>query len=221
MTEKKKGKKFSLAKKTTLALAIALLILLMGSGLTAIVLTQAPLPGPTGLTGAQGEVGPQGPQGEIGPVGPQGPQGETGPAGATSIIQAAQISGTQGIKTEGMTRDTWLDLSEFDSSMELIVETQGNSKLMIEFTATHEMETPSSIRVRIVVDDDIVSTKYILSVATPASVNTFCCGHLELLTGNLSGEEHVIQIQIFVEDGYKGNSIILDRVLTAMEIASN
>ena len=92
---------------------------------------------------------------------------------------------------------------------------------MIQFTATHEMETPSAIWVKIVVDGTIVSTKYILSVATPAAVNTYCCGHLEFLTENLDAGEHAIEIQFLVEDGNKGNSIILDRVLTAMEIASN
>lgn len=41
----------------------------------------APIPGPQGLQGPQGEIGPQGPQGEPGPAGAQGPQGDVGPAG--------------------------------------------------------------------------------------------------------------------------------------------
>ena len=112
---------------------------------------------------------------------------------------------------------SWWTLSDMDPSMELVINVQENSRLLAEFTATHEMETPSSIWARMIIDDVLISTKYMISVATPASPNTYCCGHLEFLTGELTAGEHVVQIQFYIEDG---NPIILDRVLTVIEIAS-
>ena len=80
------------------------------------------------------------------------------------------------------------------------------------------METPSSIWVRVVIDNIFVSTRYMLSVGIPASVSTYNCGHLEFLTDSLAAGEHTIQVQFFKE---AGNPTILDRVLTVIEIASN
>ena len=101
--------------------------------------------------------------------------------------------------------------------MELVISIQENSRLLVEFTATHEMETPSSIWARIIIDDSLISTRYMLSVATPASVSTYSCGHLEFLTQELVAGEHDIHIQFLIEDG---NPMIFDRVLTVIEIAS-
>jgi hypothetical protein len=50
-------------------------------GRIAALEARAPVPGPQGPTGPQGEPGPSGPAGAVGPQGPQGPQGIAGPQG--------------------------------------------------------------------------------------------------------------------------------------------
>jgi len=223
-TSKKKQKTF--LKPFKLAVIVAILLLL-SAGLTAIVLSSNPIPGPVGLTGSvgpQGEVGPQGlmgpegPQGEQGIQGVQGLQGEQGEPGVNSVIQIVQTSSVEEISFNELAKSSWWDLSVYDENMKITIDTIGNSKIFVEFSATHVLETPSAIWVRLVVDDVIISTKYMISAATPASPSIYSCGHLEFLTPKLSIGEHTIIVQFYNEFG---NSAIVDRVLTVTEFYSN
>jgi len=217
-------------------------MLLLGAGLTTLVLTKTSPPGPAGLNGeigpqgesgpqgTAGETGPQGLQGETGPIGPEGPmgpQGEAGPQGIQGpqgepgtglIIQILQSRNVTIIETNEVSAMQWYNLSDFDSSMDITVDVSQNSKILVEFTGIHLMETPSSIWVRVVIDNVLVSTRYMISVGTPASASTYNCGHLEFLSDPLDAGEHTIQVQFLKE---AGDPTILDRVLTVIEIASS
>jgi len=243
LAKEKKNK--SHLKLASAILIFALLMLLLGAGLTTLVLTKTSPPGPAGLNGEigpQGESGPQGPAGETGPqglqgetgpigpegpMGPQGPQGEAGPQGIQGpqgepgtglIIQILQSRNVTIIETNEVSAMQWYNLSDFDSSMDITVDVSQNSKILVEFTGIHLMETPSSIWVRVVIDNVLVSTRYMISVGTPASASTYNCGHLEFLSDPLDAGEHTIQVQFLKE---AGDPTILDRVLTVIEIASS
>ena len=216
MKEEKKNKPFLTSVKVITI--IALLLLLIGIGLTSLVLTKSSIPGPEGLNGDLGATGLQGEVGPQGDVGLQGIQGIQGEPGASSFIQILQRSNVTVIETDELSQANWHNMSDFDPSMDIIIDISQNSKILVEFTGIHFMETPSSIWVRVVVDNVLVSTRYMLSVGTPASVSTYNCGHLEFLTDSLVAGEHIIQVQ-FLKDA--GNPTIVDRVLTAIEISTD
>lgn len=177
-----------------------------------------------GALGAQifvksGPEGPEGPQGEQGEEGPEGPQGVPGTNGTDSILQVLQNrNGTQ-IEISGYAELQWHNLSDFDSSMETVVNIQENSRIFAQFTGTHQLEPPATIWVRIVIDNNYNSSTYVCSVGPPASGTYAMVGHIEFLTDSLNVGPHTIKVQFQRE--LAGSQSILDRALTVFEIASN
>lgn len=68
----------------------------MALGVSALVRTPAPSPGPVGPVGPQGAQGAQGPQGLQGLVGPQGPPGAAGAAGPRGVAGPVGAPGARG-----------------------------------------------------------------------------------------------------------------------------
>ncbi len=193
-------------------------------------------PGPQGLQGETGPAGPQGdegPQGETGPEGPEGPQGEegvpgpegpTGPAGQNgtdAILQIWQTRNDTQVDTSSYATEQWYNMSMFDASMQLTIIVQQDSKIFAQFSGTHLVASPASIWVRMVVDSNQNSTKYVCASQTPASSVYEMNGHIEFLTDSLPAGTHTINVQFQVKVATGGFPNILDRTLTAMEIASD
>jgi len=158
-----------------------------------------------------------GPQGEQGEQGPQGPQGIAGINGTDSILQILQNSNNTQVDISSYTATQWYNFSDFDSSMEIAINVQEGSKIFAQFSCTHILEPPASIRVRIVVDNIYNSSMYVCSTGPPASGTYKMSGHIEFLTDSLNAGTHTINVQFLREIG---SPKILDRTLTVIEIAS-
>ncbi len=203
--EKKKEQDKYAWKLLVLVLVIGLLAGLVGGVLSAQVFIK---PGP------QGE---EGPEGEQGSQGPEGPQGIPGVDGTDSILQILQNRNDTQIDTINATMMQWYNLSDFDSSMKIIMNVQQNSRISAQFSGTHQLEATAYILVRIVVDNTHNSSTYMCSVGPPAAPRVSIPGHVEFLTNSLTAGPHTINVQFLIE---LGSSIILDRTLTVLEIAS-
>ena len=179
--------------------------------------------GEQGTQGPQGEQGSQGPEGEQGPQGPQGAQGQQGiqgppgTNGTDAILQILQNRNDTQEDTGSYTEDQWFNMSEFDSSMRITINLQQNSKIFAQFSGTHYLDSPASIWIRIVVDSNYNSSKYMCSLLSPASGTFRLPGHVEFLTNPLNAGQHTIDVQFYRE---VGSPLILDRTLTVSEIAS-
>ncbi len=155
-----------------------------------------------------------GPQGE---TGTQGPQGIPGVDGTNSILQIIQNRNDTQVEISGYTAMQWYNISDFDSAMEITINVQQNSKIFAQFSSTHHLESIESIWMRIVVDNDYNSSRYICSTGPPASGIYKMPGHIEFLTNSLNAGTHTINVQFLIESG---SPDILDRTLTVIEIAS-
>jgi hypothetical protein len=205
--EKKKQNKF-----LVLALVIGLLAGVIGGVLGTALSAQTLIkPGPQGEQGPEGEQGPQGPEG------PQGLQGTAGINGTDSILQILQNRNDTQIDTSGYTAMQWYNISDIDSSMEITVNVQENSKIFAQFSSTHTLQPPASIWVRIVVDNNYNSSRYICALGPPASGTYKMTGHIEYITNSLNAGPHTINVQFLIESG---SPDILDRTLTVIEITS-
>jgi len=222
-------------KFSVLVLVIGLLSGVLGGGLIAALFIKPGPPGPQGEQGAeglQGEQGPQGLQGLTGPEGPQGdqglqglqglqgpqgPQGIPGINGTDAILQILQNRNDTSRDTSSYTAMQWFNMSAFDSSMKIMISIQQDSKIFAQFSSTHSLDSPASIWVRIVVDNNLNSSTYKCSIGPPSSGTFRIPGHIEFLTDSLSMGQHTIHVQFLRETG---SPIILDRTITAMEIAS-
>lgn len=161
--------------------------------------------------------GPQGEQGPQGEIGPQGPQGIPGVNGTDSILQIIQNRNSTEVDVGSYAAMQWLNMSDFDTSMKISINVQQNSKVFAQFSSTHTLESPESIWVRIVVDNNYNSSIYICSTGPPASGIYQMTGHIEFLTDSLNAGLHTINVQFLRETG---SPEILDRTLTVIEIAS-
>ncbi len=168
-----------------------------------------------GAIGAQifAKTGPEGEQG------PEGPQGIPGVDGTDSILQIIQNRNDTQAEVSGYQEMQWYNISDFDSSMEITINVQQDSKIFAQFSCTQELEPPASIWVRIVVDNNYNSTVYECSLGPPASGTYTMTGHIEFLTNSLSTGSHTVNVQFWIEEEPL-NVLILDRTLTAIEIAS-
>ncbi len=168
-------------------------------------------PGPEGPQGEQGLEGPQGPQG------PQGERGFPGIDGNDTILQILQSRNDTQEDTGGYTEGQWFNMSEFDSSMRMIISVQNNSRIFAQFSGTHYLSSPASIWIRIVVDNSYNSSEYMCSILSPGSGPYRLPGHIELLTNPLDQGLHTVDVQFHRETG---SPLILTRTLTVMEIAT-
>jgi len=213
--EKRKEEQDKYTRKVLiLALVIALLASVLGTALTAQIFIK---PGPQGEQGPQGPEGSQGEQGPQGAQGEQGPQGIAGVNGTDSILQILQNSNNTQVDTSGYTAMEWYNMSDFDPAMKITINVQQNSKIFAQFSSTHTLQPPTSIWVRIVVDNYYNSSIYICSTGPPASGTYKMSGHIEFLTNSLNAGWHTINVQFLRE---VGSPIILDRTLTVIEVAS-
>jgi len=172
-----------------------------------------------GAIGAQifAKTGPQGEQGPEGEQGSQGLQGIPGIDGTNSILQILQNRNDTQIDTINATKMQWHNLSDFDSLMKITMNVQQNSRISVQFSSTHQLEATAYIWVRIVVGNTYNSSTYMCSVGPPAAPRVSMPGHVEFLTDSLTAGPHTINVQFLIE---LGSPIILDRTLTAIEIAS-
>jgi hypothetical protein len=178
------------------------------------------LPGQDGSEGPVGPVGPQGaqgPQGEQGLIGPQGEQGIPGATGSNSIIQALQNTNTTIYETQSYALMQWFNMSEHDSSMMMNINVQQNSRLLIQFSTSIYINPPGSLQIRIVVDNNYNSTISMNSVGSSSTGIIKFPSHIDFLTDPLNIGIHMVSVQILRENG---SPTILDRTITAMEIAS-
>jgi len=206
-------------KVVVLALVIGLLGGVVGSALIAPMFAK---PGPQGLQGEQGSAGPQGLQGLQGLQGTQGPRGIpgiNGTNGTDAILQILQNRNATEVSTSSYSPDQWFNMSSFDSSMKITINIQQNSKIFVQFSSTHFLSSPSSIWVRIVVDNNYNSSIYKSSALTPASGTYRMPGHVEFLTGPLSAGQHTIDVQ-FLKENLSNSPRVSDRTLTVMEITT-
>lgn len=169
------------------------------------------------------EPGPEGPQGEQGLEGPQGPQGAQGERGFPgidgndTILQILQSRNDTQEDTGGYTEGQWFNMSEFDSSMRMIISVQNNSRIFAQFSGTHYLSSPASIWIRIVVDNSYNSSEYMCSILSPGSGPYRLPGHIELLINPLDQGLHTVDVQFYRETG---SPLILTRTLTVMEITT-
>lgn len=222
-------------KVMVLVLIIGLLAGIVGGALVAPFFTK---PGPQGPQGERGEQGPQGiqglqgtqglqgeqgPQGEQGLQGPQGLQGQQGiqgipgVAGTDAVFQIIQNRNETARDLGIYTAMQWYNMSEFDHSMNTTLTIQQDSRIYVEFSATHALDSPESVWVRIVVDNKLNSSVYICSIGPPSAGTLKIPGHVEFLTDALVAGQHTINVQFLRENG---GPTILDRTFTVMEIAS-
>lgn len=190
-------------------MALAVVIALLAGAIGALLSAQFFMkPGPAGPEGSEG---PEGPQGE------QGPMGIPGIDGIDSILQVVQKRNDTSASFDGYPVMEWHNISDFDSSMEIIFSIQQDSKIFVQFSTSHRLEPPATISIRIVVDGVYNSSKYVSSTGPPASGVYMIPGHMEFLTDSLDAGSHVINVQFMRE---VGSPTILERTLTAMEISS-
>jgi hypothetical protein len=169
--------------------------------------------GPVGSTGPQGEQGISGPQGESGS---QGVQGIPGTDGSNSIIQVIQNKNTTTLNTQSYTSMQWANMSDLDSAMMININVQQNSRLLIQFSASVSINPPASLQTRIVIDNNYNSSVSKNSVGSSSTGIMTLSNHIEFLTDPLNSGLHTVHLQLLRESG---SPIILDRVLTVLEIA--
>jgi len=200
-----------------LALVIGLLASVIGSALTAQIFIMA---GPPGPAGPQGEKGDKGDTGDLGLQGPQGEQGTPGIAGTNgtnSILQMLQSKNATQLDTSGYTAMQWYNVSDIDSTMEITINVQQNSKIFAQFSGSQVLSAPSGMKLRIVVDNNHNSSVCTLSLGPPASGTYTVSGHVEFLTDSLNVGSHTINLQVL---RVNGAPMLLDRTLTVTEISS-
>jgi hypothetical protein len=206
-------------KLIALALVIGLLAGILGAVLSAQIFIK---PGPAGPQGEKGDTGDTGSQGEQGPQGEQGLQGEQGPQGipglngTDAILQMIQKSNDTEIFTDNYLSMQWFNISDIDSSMEVVINVQQDSKIFVQFSTHHRLEPPASIWIRIDVDGVYNSSKYACSTGPPASGVYLIPGHIEFLTDLLDAGSHTVNVQFLRENG---SPTILERILTVTEIS--
>jgi hypothetical protein len=204
-------------------LVIGLLAGLIGAVLSAQFFIQPGPAGPQGEKGDEGDMGDPGPQGAEGEQGVQGPQGMQGLQGISgingtdSILQMIQKRNSTEVSIDNYNLTQWFNISDFDSSMSLIIDVQQDSRIFAQFSTSHTLEPPASIWVRIVVDGVLNSSKYECSTGPPASGTYKIPGHVEFLTDLLDAGLHTINVQFLRE---VGNPTINERTLTAIEITT-
>lgn len=174
--------------------------------------------GKTGPQGAQGLQGTQGQAGDQGLQGLQGIQGVPGRNGSNSIIQSFQNANATAIDATLFTSGQWSNISDFDSSMNLTISLQPNSKIYAQFSSTNDLSAPAAISYRIVVDQNITSSLVKIAPGPPSSNTFIVSGHVEFLTGSLSAGQHTIEVQLQKQG--TGTAILSDRIFTVFEIAS-
>ncbi len=113
----------------------------------------------------------------------------------------------------------WHNFSNFDSSMEMAINVQQNSKIFAQFSGTHTLQPPASIWIRIVVDNNYNSSRYVCSLGSTARGAHTNTGHIEVLTDPLNAGTHIINAQFWIEEE-PPNILVLDRTLTVIEVAS-
>lgn len=182
-----------------LVLIIAILSGLVSGALSAMLFARPGPGGPTGLQGAQGIQGP------------------TGSQGTNSILQMIQNRNDTLHDTSGYTAMQWINMSEFDASMKILINIQQDSRVFAELSMVASLDAPGSLWARIVVDNSLNSSNAISSVGPPSAGIYRLGSHIEFLTGPLSIGQHSIQVQFLRESG---SPLILDRTLTAMEMIS-
>ncbi len=159
--------------------------------------------------------GPPGPQGE---QGLEGTQGLPGVNGSNSILQILQNSNETQVDISSYAELQWINFSDFDSSMEIAINVQQNSRIFAQFSSTQRLQSPSSIWIRVTVDNNFNSSRYICSLEQPASGLTMP-GHSEFLTDPLTAGTHRVNVQFWIEEEPL-NILIMDRTLTVIEVTS-
>jgi len=202
-------------KVLVLALVIGLLGGVLGAALTASLFVK---PGPQGEQGPQGDQGLQGAQGLQGVQGLQGLQGISGTNGTDSILQILQNRNDTQENIGSYTAMLWFNMSEFDSSMKITINIQQNSKIFAQFSSTQSLSAPSSMWVRINVDNNYNSSTYKCAIGPPSPGVFIVPGHIEFLTNSLNSGQHTIYVQFLRENG---SPLVLDRTFTVMEIAND
>jgi len=168
------------------------------------------LQGIQGVQGIQGEQGQQGPQGEQGIQGEPGPQGEPGRDG-TDSIQQMHTSQNVTSATLGLNYlDEWYDMSVFDSSMHITVNTNDQSRILAEF-ATSVSLSNSGVWFRIVVDGQHISTVCYAS----SSPGMYMPIQVKILTDALTAGQHMVDVQFYRTNGV---TTVLDRCLFVTEL---
>lgn len=213
-------------KLLALALVIGLLAGAIGAALSAQIFIRPGPQGEQGPLGPQGETGEKGDKGDTGDLGLQGPMGEQGEPGlqgisgvngTDAILQIIQKRNDTQVDIGGYTAMQWFNISDLDSSMEVIINIQADSKILVQFSATHKLEPPASIWVRIVVDGAYNSSIYVCSTGPPASGTYKIPGHIEFLTDSLNSGTHTVNVQFLRE---AGSPTTLERTLTVIEISA-
>ena len=209
-------------KLLALILVIGLLAGAIGAVLSAQVFIKPGPPGPQGEEGAKGDTGEQGLQGTAGDEGPQGIPGEQGPQGipgengTDAIVQIIQKRNDTTLSTDGFAADQWFNLSSLDSSMEIVVDVQQDSKIFAQFSSSHNLDPTELISIRIVVDHVHNSSYYLCSTGLPGSGVYAIPGNIEFLTDSLSAGAHTVSVQFLVN----GSPTILGRTFTVIEMAA-
>lgn len=200
----------SFRKQSGFSLKLLIIILLVGllAGAIGAVLGAS-------LFAKQGPAGVQGEKGDSGSQGLQGVQGVPGINGTDSILQIVQNRNSTTFATDSYNLTQWSNASVDDSSLKTSIIVQAGSKLFVQFSASHKLEPPMSIWIRIVVDDLYNSSKYECSTGPPASGTYQFPGHIEFLTDALNAGSHTITVQFYLEDG---SPPILERTLTIIEM---
>lgn len=200
-------------KLLALVLVIGLLAGIIGGVLSALLFIG---PGPEG---PQGETGPQGP---AGPQGLQGPQGIAGTDGTDSVLQVVQNRNNTSTEVTDYPTMQWFNISDLDSSMEIKINTEQNSKIFAQFSGAHQLVPPAQIWMRIVVDNRYNSSRFMYAIGPAASGTYIMTGHIELLTDSLNAGLHAINVQLWIEESGSPTILdkMLDRTLTVIEIAS-
>lgn len=210
-------------KLLALALVIGLLAGAIGAALSAQIFSKPGPQGEQGPLGPQGEKGDKGDTGDLGLQGPQGEQGEQGTQGipgvngTDAILQIIQKRNDTEIDIDNYTEMQWFNISDLDSSMEIVINIQQDSKIFVQFSTTHRLEPPASIWVRIVVDGAYNSSIYVCSTGPPASGTYKIPGHIEFLTDSLNSGTHTVNVQFLRE---VGSPTTLERTLTVIEISA-
>jgi hypothetical protein len=196
---------------------IGLLGGIIGAALSAQIFIKPGPQGPQGERGEKGDIGATGLQGEDGLQGEQGLQGIPGVNGTDTILQVIQRRNDTEINIDSYATMQWFNMSNLDSSMEITINILQDSKVFVQFSSSQRLEPPASIWVRIVIDGEHNSSKYICSTGPPASGTYMIPGQIEFLTDPLNAGFHSINVQFLREIG---SPIIMDRTLTAIEISA-
>ena len=138
--------------------------------------------------------------------------------GTDSILQILQSRNETQVAISSYAETQWHDFSDFDPSMEMTVNVQQNSRIFAQFSGTQALQSPASIWIRITVDNNLNSSRYICTLEQPASGHTMS-GHVEFLTDPLNAGTHRVNVQFWIEEEPL-NILILDRTLTVIEVAS-